>query len=130
MARALDTENGSAGGHGGHCGHGDPAIDWRKGMSNNVAYALLVYTGLHIFVTVKAMADGTGSLLPYLALVALIALIIPACRAFERRWVRISDDKAHDPSLRGAYRRDQAVLWTFAIGLPLLLTAMFKALLG
>ena len=120
MAKALH-QNGRAESH---------PIDWRKGMSSNVAYALLVYTGLHIFVTVKAMADGTTTLLPYFALVVLIAMIIPACRAFERRWVRISDEQAHDPAQRGAYRRDQAVLWTFAIGLPLALTAALKAVIG
>ena len=119
MAKALH-QNGRAESH---------PIDWRKGMSSNVAYALLVYTGLHIFVTVKAMADGTGSLLPYLALVVLVALIIPACRSFERRWVRIDEAQAHDPALRGAYRRDQAILWTFAMGLPLVLTAIFKAVI-
>jgi hypothetical protein len=26
-------------------------LDWRKRMSDNIAYALLVYTGLQIFVT-------------------------------------------------------------------------------
>ena len=29
--------------------------DWRKSMSDNVAWALLVYTALQIFVTVEAM---------------------------------------------------------------------------
>ena len=47
--------------------------DWRKAMSDNVAYALLVYTGLTIFVTVNAMKSGGGmSILPYLALVVLV----------------------------------------------------------
>ena len=29
--------------------------DWRKAMSDHVAYALLVYTGITIFGTVKAL---------------------------------------------------------------------------
>ncbi len=29
-------------------------LDWRRKMSDNVAYALLVYTGLQIFVTMSA----------------------------------------------------------------------------
>lgn len=101
-------------------------LDWRKRMSDNIAYALLVYTGLQIFVTVHALKQGGTSMLPYLALVVLVAAIIPACRAFERRWLSISDDEAHDPALRPAYRRDQAALWILAIGLPFVLTGLFK----
>ena len=105
-------------------------LDWRKRMSDNVAYALLVYTALQIFVTVHALKSGTdsASMLPYLALVVLVAAIIPACRAFEARWMGISDAAAADPEYRGAYRRDQALLWIVAIGLPFALTGIFKAL--
>lgn len=102
--------------------------DWRRGMSDNVAYALLVYTALQIFVTVHAMKDIGSSILPYLALVALVAGIIPACRWFEKRWRDLSDEEASDPALRGAYRRDQVVLWMLAILLPLGLTALFTAI--
>ena len=101
-------------------------LDWRKRMSDNIAYALLVYTGLQIFVTVHALKSGSASLLPYLALIVLVAAIIPACRLFERRWMEISDAAAADPALRSAYRRDQAYLWTLAIGLPFALTGLFK----
>lgn len=101
-------------------------LDWRKRMSDNIAYALLVYTGLQIFVTVSALKSGSTSLLPYLALIVLVAAIIPACRMFEARWMQISDDAAADPSLRLAYRRDQMLLWTLAIGLPFVLTGLFK----
>lgn len=105
-------------------------LDWRKRMSDNIAYALLVYTGLQIFVTVHALKSGAGtvSLLPYLALVVLVAAIIPACRMFESRWMRISDEAAADPALRPAYRRDQLLLWSLAIGLPFALTGLFKLL--
>lgn len=105
-------------------------LDWRKRMSDNVAYALLVYTALQIFVTVHALKSGTdsASMLPYLALVVLVAAIIPACRAFEGRWMGISDEAASDPEYRGAYRRDQVLLWIVAIGLPFALTGIFKAL--
>ena len=103
-------------------------LDWRKRMSNNIAYALLVYTALQIVVTVGALKDGSGSLLPYFALVALVAAIIPACRAFEARWMGISDEAASDPGYARAYRRDQLLLWMIAIGLPFVLTGMFKGL--
>ncbi len=102
--------------------------DWRRGMSNNVAYALLIYTGLQIFVTVHAMErGGVSSILPYFALVVLVVGIIPACRFFERRWMGLDDEQAADKSLKPAYRRDQFALWALAIGLPFGLTALFKA---
>ncbi|MGN6500867.1 MAG: hypothetical protein ACTHKM_12060 [Tsuneonella sp.] len=103
-------------------------LDWRKRMSDNIAYALLVYTGLQIFVTVHALKQGNASMLPYLALILLVAAIIPACRAFERRWLRVSEDEAADPALKPAFRRDQFGLWALAIGLPFLITGLFKVL--
>jgi hypothetical protein len=97
-------------------------------MSDNVACALLVYTALQIFVTMKAIkGTSNGSILPYLALIVLVALIIPACRRFERRWEGIGEDRAGDPALRPRFRRDQMLLWLLAIGLPFVLTAFFRA---
>lgn len=103
-------------------------IDWRRSMSNHVAYALLIYTSLQIFVTTSALRAQGGSLMPYLALVVLVVAIIPACRSFEQRWERLSDDQAADPHFEGAFRRDRLVLWIMAIGLPFLLTGLFKGL--
>lgn len=105
-------------------------LDWRKSMSDHVAYALLVYTGLQIFVTVHAIKGDSSSvsILPYIALVVLVAGIIPACRWFEKRWMGLSDAEAADPSYRPAFRRDITGLWALAITLPLLLTAIFTAI--
>lgn len=102
--------------------------DWRRRMSDTIAYALLVYTGLQIFVTMGALKGEGMSLLPYLALVLLVAAIIPACRRFERRWNRLSDAQAADPALAGLYRRDRLAIWLLATGLPFALTALFRAL--
>lgn len=103
-------------------------LDWRKRMSDNIAYALLVYTGLQIFVTMGALKAEQATVLPYLALVVLVAAIIPACRRFENRWNRLSDAQAADPVLVRYYRRDQALLWALAIGLPFLITGTFMLL--
>lgn len=103
-------------------------IDWRRRMSDNIAYALLVYTALQIFVTMGALKGEGMSLLPYLALVILVSAIIPACRRFERRWNRLNDEQASDPALATYYRRDKRALWALAIGLPFVLTALFKGL--
>ncbi|MEN9719268.1 MAG: hypothetical protein RIQ99_2146 [Pseudomonadota bacterium] len=106
----------------------DKPRDWRKQMSDNIAYALLVYTGLQIFMTMGALHSKGGSLLPYFALVLLVAAIIPACRQYERRWNRLSDAQAADPEFGTYYRRDQRWLWSMAIGLPFAITGLFKLL--
>ena len=103
-------------------------LDWRKKMSDHIAYALLVYTGLQIFVTMGALHAKGGSLLPYFVLVLLVAAIIPACRRFERRWDRLDDIQAADPALVSFYRRDRLALWLLAIGLPFAVTGLFKLL--
>ena len=103
-------------------------IDWRRKMSDNIAYALLVYTGLQIFVTMTALKNTTGSILPYFALVVLVAAIIPGCRLFERRWEALDDAEAADPGLAPQFRRDRLLVWAAAIGLPFLLTGLFKGL--
>lgn len=107
---------------------GHYARDWRRSMSDNVAYALLAYTALQIFVTVQAIKGDGGSILPYFALIVLVAGIIPACRWFEKRWSGLSDDAAADPALSGAFRRDQIGLWLLAIGLPFAITGVMQAI--
>ena len=103
------------------------ARDWRKGMSDNIAWALLVYTGLQIWVTVHTLKKGGDfGILPYLSLIVLVALIIPACRWFERRWQDISDEAAADPGYEAAYKSDRLKLWILAVGLPFLVTGLLK----
>ncbi|MFM6932004.1 MAG: hypothetical protein ACKOUT_07155 [Novosphingobium sp.] len=97
-------------------------------MSDNIAYALLVYTGLQIFVTLGALKGQKSSIIPYFALVILVVAIIPACRRFERRWNRLTNEQAADPSYGPAYRSDRLWLWALAIGLPFALTALFMGL--
>ena len=100
-------------------------LDWRRKMSDNVAYALLVYTGLQIFVTMGQLNNGSGSILPYFALILLVAAIIPGCRMFEKRWDSLSESEAANPELRDRFRRDQVILWLSAISLPLIITGAF-----
>ena len=100
-------------------------LDWRRKMSDNVAYALLVYTGLQIWVTMGQLNNGSGSILPYFALIMLVAAIIPGCRMFEKRWDGLSESEAANPELRDRFRRDQVFLWLSAISLPLIITGAF-----
>jgi hypothetical protein len=107
-------------------GHRTHHLDWRKKMSDHVAYALLAYTALQIFVTMGALKTGHGSVLPYFALIVLVAAIIPACRYAEKRWEHLSDDEAADTSLTRPFYRDAGTLWACAIGLPFLVTYGYK----
>lgn len=100
-------------------------IDWRKRMSDNIAYALLVYTALQIFVTMGMLERKGGSLLPYFALIILVAAIIPACRRFEKRWKKLSDVQSADPQYAVYYRRDRIWLWSLAVGLPFAVSGLF-----
>ncbi|RPF72719.1 hypothetical protein EG799_06075 [Aurantiacibacter spongiae] len=103
-------------------------MDWRRKVSDHVAFGLLVYTGMHIFVTMTAIKGHGGSLLPYFALVVLVAAIIPGCRLIEQRWERLPDAQAADPALAPVFRREMALLWLAAVGLPIVLTIAFKSL--
>lgn len=111
-----------------HLRQGSRPLDWRRRVSDSIAYALLVYTALQIFATIGALRGNSASMLPYLALVVLIAAIVPACRRFERRWNRLSDAEAADPAFAPAYRRDMIGLWLLAIGLPFALCGLLHLL--
>lgn len=115
MARALPDAQGRPAG----------TIDWHKRMSDHVAYGLLVYTGLQIFVTMHAIEGDGASMLPMLALIVLVGGIIPLFRRFEKRWDGVV---GHDPEVRARFRRDAMMVWAFSIGLPFLLTGLFKAI--
>jgi hypothetical protein len=104
-------------------------VDWKRRMSDHVAYALLVYTGLQIFVTMGALKSEHGSILPYFGLVLLVLAIIPGCRMFERRWERLGETDLGSEELRPLFARDVAVLWLAALGLPFLVTGVIKVLL-
>ena len=105
------------------------AIDWKRRMSDHVAYALLVYTGLQIFVTMGAIKSEHGSILPYFGLVLLVVAIIPGCRLFERRWERLAASDAPREELAPLFTRDLAALWIAAIGLPFVVTGIIKVML-
>mgnify|MGYP003328171771 CR=1 FL=1 len=102
--------------------------DWRKKMSDHVAWALIVYTGLHIFLTLGAIKSTGVRSLALFALVFLVAAIIPSCRKLERHWRNIDSDLCDSPVYQADFKRDIVRLWSIAIGLPFALTLMFKAM--
>ena len=113
---------------------GEPAgkvtqpLDWRRKISDHIAYSLLAYTGLQIWVTMTALKSTTGSIMPYFALVILVAAIIPGCRMFERRWKVFSDEEAADPELAPAFRRDRLLVWLAGLSLPFLISVVLKGI--
>ena len=107
---------------------GIQAQNLRNRMSDHIAFALLVYTGLHIFVTMGALHNGGGSILPYFALIVLVAAIIPACHALERRWDGLTKGQPDNSVLARQFQIDRGLLWVAAIGLPFLLTGMVLGL--
>ena len=75
-----------------------------------------------------ALSQNTTSMLPLVALVVLIAAIIPLFRHYERHWESLDDRAAADPARKPLFRRDQFSVWLFAVGLPFAITGLFMAI--
>lgn len=105
-----------------------PESVWEKRISNHVAYALLAYTGLQIFVVMGAIKGEGMSILPYLGLIALVGIVIPLCRRVEKRWQRLTRSGASETELTAAYSSDRLGIWLFAIGFPFAFVLLVKGL--
>ena len=103
-------------------------VRWDKKMSNNCAMALLVYTMLQIFFVVNFIKPGGMSIAPYFGLVVLVAIIIPFCRKYEKRWEKMAQSGLTGQSLAARFRKDQVILWLLALGLPFVLVALVKGI--
>lgn len=104
-----------------------------KQISDAVAYGLLVYTALQIFMTLHAISGNDNSFMPMIALVVLVAAIIPLYRRLERSWDATAATLAADPAtlaerLPPAQRRARTVIWAISIGLPFAVTALIKGI--
>ena len=100
-----------------------------KRVSDAVAYGLLVYTALQIFMTMHAVESEEDTMLPTFALVVLVAAIIPLYRRFEKRGDTRAPLLIETPDhFEAVLRRTLAGIWTVSIGLPLLVTALIKAI--
>lgn len=105
-----------------------PETAWERRISNHVAYALLAYTGLQIFVVMGAINDDGMSILPYLGLIALVGIVIPICRRMEKRWQALGHSELSESSLMRLYRGDRLGIWLFAIGFPFAFVLLVKAI--
>ena len=99
---------------------------WARKMSNNCAAALLVYTMLQIFFVLGFIQTEGISIAPYFGLVLLVAVIIPFCRKYEKRWENMSSVGFTQQSLAAKFRTDQITLWLLALGLPVVFVGIIK----
>jgi hypothetical protein len=111
-------------------GYGDVrtsgAVMWNKKMSNNCAAALLVYTMMQIFFVLSFIQSKGMTIAPYFGLILLVAVIIPFCRKYEKRWDNMANSGLSQQSLAAKFRADQIVLWVLALGLPFIFIALIK----
>jgi len=104
------------------------SVRWDKKMSNNCATALLVYTMMQIFFVLSFIETKGMSIAPYFGLVLLVAIIIPFCRKYEKRWENMTSVGLSQQSVAARFRKDQVVLWVLALGLPFVFVALIKGI--
>lgn len=98
---------------------------YSKRISTHIAYALVVYTLMLIFL-VSPTLEGSGTeIWPYFLLVALVAAVILPCRNIERHWQKL-DDRGADLEMHFTMARLK--VWLSAIGIPVGLMLMFKSM--
>ena len=59
---------------------------YSKRISTHIAYALVVYTLMLIFLVSPALESKAMAIWPYFLLVVLVAAVIVPCRNIERHW--------------------------------------------
>lgn len=111
--------------------YGNPRADGHKSfakrMCNHVAIALVVYTLMLIFVTSPAMDSGM-SIYPYFILVLFVAIAIPFLRNMERCWQALEKTELGTGGLQSRFKVDLIKLWSLAIGLPVILSLIIRAI--
>ena len=108
-----------------HAAHSRTHKSYAKRISDHVAVALVVYTLALIFVTSPAMESKGTSILPYFMLVIFVAMVIPACRNMERRWIKLEASELGHGGLETRFTTDRVKLWVAALGIPVLLAMLF-----
>jgi hypothetical protein len=93
-------------------------------MSTHIAYALVVYTLLLIFIVSPELESEGMAIWPYFALVAMVGAVIPICRRIERRWQ--TRDASHSDEHESQLKADEVKLWIGAVGIPVVLMLFFR----
>jgi hypothetical protein len=107
-----------------------PQKTYAKRMSDNIAFAMVAYTLMLIFmVTPKLESTGT-SIFPYFILVMLVGCAIPYGHKLERRWDMLSSSELSQSGLNTRFAIDRIILWLAAIGVPFMLSFIAGAVRG
>ena len=99
---------------------------WCDKITDHVAWALLVYTGLLIFMVMGAISNDNMSILPYFSLFFLVGMVIPGCRSFEKRWAKMTKETPDSLEFPALFRRDVITIWVLAIGLPFVIVGLYR----
>lgn len=110
-----------------HRGAAASQKSFAKRMSDNIAWALITYTLLLIFLVTPTMETRGMSILPYFMLVVFVAIMVPFCRRIDRRWKVLDASELSDSGLATRYAIDRTKLWIIAIGAPAALAFVFNA---
>lgn len=98
---------------------------YAKRISDHIALALVVYTLMLIFIVTPNLAAETR-IWPYFLLVLLVAAVIPFFRMLDHRWQALEKSELGQGGLDARFAIDKVKLWIVAIGLPILLTFVFR----
>jgi hypothetical protein len=98
---------------------------YSKRMSDHVAFALVVYTLMLIFLVTPTIESGGTSIFPYFVLVLFVGAVIPLCRNMERRWQALDAATYNGDGLQSQYTADRLKLWTAALAIPAFLAVVF-----
>lgn len=101
---------------------------YAKRITDNIAYALIIYTLMLIFLVAGAITTNSMSVAPYLLLMLFIALVIPMARKLEKKWEMLDGSELSHSSLRKRFAIDRTKLWFGTFSLPLILMVICKAL--
>lgn len=97
---------------------------YSKRMSDNVAFALVVYTLMLIFIVTPSMESNGTSIFPYFMLVVFVGLVISPCHNLERRWQALQARDTGDGMLNSRFNLDRAILWIATIAVPVIIAAI------
>lgn len=107
-----------------------PKKCYTKRISDNIAYALIVYTMMLIFLVAGAIKTDGVSIMPYILLMLFIVFVIPMARKLEKKWEMLDQSELSDSSLKRRYNIDRTKLWIGTFALPLFLTAVCTIISG
>ncbi len=103
---------------------------YTKRISDNIAYALIVYTMMLIFLVAGAIKTSGTSVMPYIMLMLFVAVVIPLARKLEKKWEMLDQSELSDSSLNRRYNIDRVKLWIGTLVFPLFLMGVCTVISG